>query len=129
MIRIRAPAGAPRRALTVTLTCLLLAWLCSPLVWFQVSLNVAPESGTDPTPAEVRTVGWVDLVWWTVAVALPLVVFVVAMLTRRRVLTFVGGAAFVVPNLILILRGHPIWELLAAALDMIVTGVDPSAGV
>ena len=128
------PPGGRRRAwggwgLTVALSWRLVAWVVTPLVWIIVSDEVAPESGVDPTPAQVRTMGWVDLSWWTVAVALPLIVFTVAALTRRRFLTFLGAAGVIVPNLLLILRGHPIWELLAVAVDMIVTGVAPGSGV
>jgi hypothetical protein len=127
------PPGGRRRVwggwgLTVALSWLLVAWFATPLVWIVVSEEVAPESGVGPTPAQVRTMGWVDLSWWTVAVALPLIVFAVAALTRRRLLTFLGATAVIVPNLLLILRGHPIWELFAVAVDMIVTGVGPGSG-
>jgi hypothetical protein len=113
----------------VALSWVLVAWFAMPLVWIIVSDAVAPESGVDPTPAQVRTAGWVDLSWWTVAVALPLIVFAVAALTRRRLLAVLGAAGVVVPNLLLILAGHPIWQLLAAAVDMIVSGISPGSRV
>jgi hypothetical protein len=115
--------------LTLALLGLLVLWLVSPVGWILVSSEFAPESGTQPTPEQYRTMGIVNLCELAIGVLVPLAVLVVAWLTRRRLIAVVAAAALLVPNLLLVLVGAPVWALTAEAVNMIVTGTGPGSTV
>ncbi|WP_203913918.1 hypothetical protein [Rhizocola hellebori] len=95
---------------------LLVLWLVSPIGWLFLSGLVHPDSGTHPTAQQRHDMALVTLTELVIAIGLPLLVLVIAGLTRRRTLAAVAGIALVALNLLLIFIEAPIWELFAESI-------------
>lgn len=108
--------GKPRRwVLTLVLTGLLLLWLSGPVIWLLLSGEIYPDSGTEPTPDQLRDMAVLNLAMLTGSVIVPAVVAVTAWRTGRRTLASITAAMFLAANLFLLIIEAPIWSLFAAA--------------
>src|SRR5262245_43433143 len=101
---------------------LLLVWLITPAVWLLAIGLVSPDSGTLPTPNQVRAQGWVNLTAAVIGQLIPIVVSVVALVARRWVLATIGAITFLAANVVLLYLGIPVWDVFSRSINMIVYG-------
>ena len=85
-----------RLPLTATLVTLMVVWLASPLVWLYAVGQVSPDSGTEPTPEQERTLLILNVCTLAYVLIAPTVVLWVAWRTRRVVVGWLTAAAIVI---------------------------------
>jgi hypothetical protein len=111
-----------RTTVTVILIALMVLWLLSPIGWLLAAGQVYPDSGTQANLQQRQNMAWVNLVELTIGVGAPVLVMLVAWLTRRVTLAAVAAIALIVSNLLLIFVEAPIWTLFAASIRTISEG-------